>query len=54
MSEERTMSNLTLVNSALRSRQGVQTMVDQVQVRQYYRTKGPVSAYCTSHCLLLS
>jgi hypothetical protein len=53
MSEERTMSNLTLVNSALRSRQGVQTMVDQVQIRQYYRTKNPVSTCSTSRQPLL-
>jgi hypothetical protein len=39
MSEERTMSDMTLVNSALRNRQGVQTQVDQVQIRQYYRSK---------------
>jgi hypothetical protein len=33
MSKERTMSDVTLVNSALHNRQGVQTQVDQVQIR---------------------
>jgi hypothetical protein len=39
LSEERTMSDMTLVDSALGNRQGAQTQVDQVQIRQHYRSQ---------------
>lgn len=36
MAEERTVSAVTLINTALRNRQKVGTIVDQIQVRQHY------------------
>ncbi|CDO73916.1 hypothetical protein BN946_scf185016.g73 [Trametes cinnabarina] len=39
MAEERTMSNFTWFNSKLRSQQQVKTLVDMIQVRQWYPYK---------------
>jgi len=42
MADERTVSGVTFVNTALRNRQKVSTIVDQLQVRQYYGFKEKV------------
>ncbi|KAH9913486.1 hypothetical protein B0H21DRAFT_857827 [Amylocystis lapponica] len=40
MADERTASTFTWINRPLRSRQHLDTMVSQTQIRQYYRTAG--------------
>jgi hypothetical protein len=45
MAEERTVSGVTWLNSALRNRQMVSTIVDQLQVRQYYGFQPQVRRY---------
>lgn len=49
MAEERTVSGVTWVNSTLRNRQTVSTIVDQLQVRQYYGFKSQVCLYLPQH-----
>jgi hypothetical protein len=43
MPEERTMSVFTRMNSALRNRQNVRTLVDMTQIRQWYMYESSVS-----------
>ncbi|KAH9921065.1 hypothetical protein B0H21DRAFT_767143 [Amylocystis lapponica] len=40
MADERTASNFTWFNSAVRNRQEVKTLVDMIQVRQWYLNQG--------------
>ena len=42
MADERTMSTFTWLNSALRNRQLVETVVDMAQVREWYRKEREV------------
>ncbi|EMD37924.1 hypothetical protein CERSUDRAFT_73706 [Gelatoporia subvermispora B] len=42
MPEERTVSNFTWMNSALRNRQHLSTIVSHTQIRQFYRSKARV------------
>lgn len=45
MPEERTMSVFTRMNSALRNRQGVRTLVDMTQIRQWHMYDPAVSTH---------
>lgn len=43
MADERTLSVVTMINTALRNRQGVETIMAMTQVRGYYKSKAKVS-----------
>jgi hypothetical protein len=43
MPEERTMTVITRMNSALRNRQNVRTLVDMTQIWQWYMNESSVS-----------
>jgi len=41
MADERTMSSITLLNSAQRNRQKVETVVSMAQINAFYKSEKP-------------